>query len=95
MQQVISLLLVGKHVNIELELELVTTYLIRFIVKLLWKCCGCSIAFKYIELKFLWFSSKAVQHFYYGGQNMLILFKIYFWKYIYTFFLSQGGHRTY
>ena len=35
MQQVISLLLVGKHVNIELELDLVTTYLIRFIVKLL------------------------------------------------------------
>ena len=34
-QQVVSLLLVVKHVNIEFELELVTTYYIKFIVKLL------------------------------------------------------------
>ena len=35
MQQVVSLLLVGKNVNIKPKLELIATYYIKFIVKLL------------------------------------------------------------
>ena len=51
MQQVVSLLL--KHVNIEPEVELVTAYHIKFIVKLLCKYCGYSITLIFIKLNFL------------------------------------------
>ena len=63
-----------KHVNIEPELKLVTTYHIKFIVKYwnLWKYCECNITLLFTELRFLWFSGKGIQHFYYNGQNKLI-----------------------
>ena len=42
-------------VNIEPKLELVTlsAYYIRFVVKLLQKCCECSFTLIFIESKFL------------------------------------------
>ena len=63
MQQVVSLLLVGKTCQYWTQIR-VTAYHIRFIMKLLWKECGCSITLIFIELKFLWVSSKSIQIFY-------------------------------
>ena len=41
------------NVNIELKLELVTTYHKGFVVKLLWKCCEYNITLIFVEPKFL------------------------------------------
>ena len=41
------------NVNIELKLELVTTYHKGFVVKLLWKSCEYNITLIFVEPKFL------------------------------------------
>ena len=47
-----NLLLIGKkviNVNNKSKLESITDYYLRFVVELLFKCCGCSITQLFIE----------------------------------------------
>ena len=41
------------NISIGLKLESVIAYHIGFVVKLLWKCCKCSIILIFVESKFL------------------------------------------